>query len=268
VSVTLTSSTLERYVDRISPVHALDARVKVLMTLGYILTLAFLPHGEWAALAGLAGLLWWGDWQARIGLGLVIRRAFVALPFALVAVSLVFARPGAPLFDLTIGPWQLTASDAGLIAFISVVIKSWLSVQAALMLIATTQVVDVFLALRAFRLPTVLVAVMAFAYRYLFVLIDEASRMLRARECRSAAHHGRRGGGSIGWRAAVVGQMVGTLFLRSYERSERIYVAMLSRGYRGEVRTLDTQLLDSRDRGTLIGVLATLALIIYAALVW
>ncbi len=264
----LTTSTLERYVDRTSPVHALDARVKVLMTLGYIVTMAVLPHGEWPALAALAALLWWGVWHARIGIGLVVRRAFVALPFALVAVSLIFARPGAPLFELTIGPWQLTASDAGLIAFISVVIKSWLSVQAALVMIATTQVVDVFLALRAFRLPAVLVAVLAFAYRYLFVLIDEASRMLRARECRSAVRPGQRGGGTISWRAAVVGQMVGTLFLRSYERSERIYVAMLSRGYRGEVRALELQPLDVRDRGALIGVLAALALILYGALVW
>ena len=91
--------------------------------------------------------------------------------------------------------------------------------------------------MRDLRLPKLLVTVVGFMYRYIFVLADEALRLMRAREARSADPEGR-GGGTILWRARVLGGMVGSLFLRSYERSERIYNAMLSRGYDGEIRTL------------------------------
>jgi cobalt/nickel transport system permease protein len=77
-------------------------------------------------------------------------------------------------------------------------------------------------------------------WRYLFVLVDEALRLLRARAARSGHSEGGIGrfGGSLLWRARVTGGMAGNLLLRGYERSERIYVAMLSRGYDGEVRLL------------------------------
>lgn len=258
---------LDRYIDGQSPVHALDPRVKLVLALAFILALGLLPAGAWLPIALCAGALWWAVGRAQIPLGTIVKRAFVALPFALVAVTLVFSRPGAPLFTLGLGPLRLTATDVGLIAFLSVVVKSWLSVQAALLLTATTQFTDVLYALRALRLPAVLVAILSFAYRYLFVMVDEAQRMLRARECRSAALPGQKGGGSIGWRAGVVGQMVGTLFLRSYERSERIYVAMLSRGFSGDMRTLRARALGSAERGLLIVGCAALAGLVLVAYV-
>ena len=68
--------------------------------------------------------------------------------------------------------------------------------------------------------------------------------MSRARASRSAAApDGRKGGGSIAWRAKVTGSMVGSLFLRSYERSERIYAAMQARGFEGEFRHLHSRAL-------------------------
>jgi len=259
--MTLSSAGLERYIDAASPVHALDARVKLLLTCATVLALGLLPPGAWVGVLAIAALIWWAVLQARVGLGTILRRAFVALPFALAAVTLVFTKPGAPLFELPLGGLRLTATDAGLVAFASVVVKSWLSVQAALLLTATTHFTDLLHALRALRLPAVLVAILAFAYRYLFVMVDEAQRMLRARECRSAELPGRPGGRNPGWRAAVVGQMVGTLFLRSYERSERIYVAMLSRGFSGELRALRSRPLSTTEQGLLLVLGALLAAI-------
>jgi cobalt/nickel transport system permease protein len=96
-------------------------------------------------------------------------------------------------------------------------------------------------------------------YRYLFVLADEAQRLMRAREARSAQPDGRRVRRSITWRARVAGHMVGNLFLRSYERSERVYQAMLSRGYTGDLRTLDTR------RLTLYDVIALLMFVLALA---
>ena len=83
-----------------------------------------------------------------------------------------------------------------------------------------------------------MVAIISFMYRYLGVIGDEAARMNRARAARSADRGGRGAGGSLRWRAGVTGSMVGSLFLRSYERSERIYAAMQARGFDGELRYL------------------------------
>ncbi|MCU0492190.1 MAG: cobalt ECF transporter T component CbiQ [Chloroflexaceae bacterium] len=254
----MTTSFLDRYIDRQSPVHGLDGRVKLLLTLGYILALALLPPGNWLAYAACAGLLWWAISRAQLPLRTILARSIVALPFALVAVSVVFTRPGLPLFSLPLGFATLTATDAGLILFASILLKSWLSVQAALLLTATTHFFDLLAALRALHLPPILVAILSFAYRYMFVLVEEAQRLLRARDCRSATLPGQRSGGSIAWRAAVVGRMVGTLFLRSYERSERIYVAMLSRGYNGNMHTLTPRRLTPTEQGLLVVGLALL----------
>ena len=84
-------------------------------------------------------------------------------------------------------------------------------------------------------------------YRYLFVLTDEAMRLMRAREARSARSATGPGGGSIPWRARVTGNMVGQLFLRSYERSDRIYNAMLARGYSGQFLTLNPHVMGTSD---------------------
>jgi cobalt/nickel transport system permease protein len=258
----LAPSALERYIDAASPVHALDARVKLLLALAAILALGLLPPDAWPGALVIAALIWLAVLKARVGLATILRRAFVALPFALAALTLVFSRPGEPLLQIALGPVVLRATDGGLLAFAAVVVKSWLSVQAALLLTATTHFTDLLHALRALRLPAVLVATLSFAYRYLFVLVDEAQRLVRARACRSAALPDRHAGGSIAWRAGVVGRMVGTLFLRSYERSERIYVAMLARGFSGELRAVTPRSLSSVEQGLLLLGASALAAIV------
>jgi cobalt/nickel transport system permease protein len=94
--------------------------------------------------------------------------------------------------------------------------------------------------MRAVGIPRLLVGMFSLMWRYLFVLVDEALRLMRARAARSgqSGESGKRSGGSVAWRARVTGGMAGNLFLRAIERSDRIYVAMLSRGYDGEIRTL------------------------------
>jgi cobalt/nickel transport system permease protein len=166
------------------------------------------------------------------------RGAFVALPFLLAAVPLIFLRAGDPLGTVQLGPVALTISGEGLRQFTTIALKSWLSVQVALLLTFTTPFHDLVDALRRLRLPLVMVAIISFMYRYLAVLGEEGARMLRARAARSAAGAGRRSGGSIAWRARTTGGMVGALFLRSYERSERIYAAMQARGFEGTLRHL------------------------------
>jgi cobalt/nickel transport system permease protein len=113
-----------------------------------------------------------------------------------------------------------------------------------------------------------MVAIISFMYRYLAVLTGEAARMSRARTARSAARPGLRSGGSIGWRASVTGHMVGSLFLRSYERSERIYGAMQARGFDGELRSMPGPPLTRPAVMALAVVLAALVAFQVAAQLW
>jgi cobalt/nickel transport system permease protein len=99
--------------------------------------------------------------------------------------------------------------------------------------------------MRSLGIPPILVSIFGLMWRYLFVLADEALRLLRARQARSG-HSDRPGlkpGGSLSWRGRVAGGMAGSLFLRAFERSDRIYMAMLARGYDGEVRSSPLPLL-------------------------
>jgi cobalt/nickel transport system permease protein len=184
------------------------------------------------------------------------RRAFFAAPFILAALPLVFTRAGDPLGSVVLGPLTLTVSGEGLRQFATIAIKSWVSVQAALLLAFTTPFHDLVDGLRQLRLPRIMVAIISFMYRYLGVLAGEATRMMRARASRSAAPGGR-AGGTLAWRARVTGAMVGSLFLRSYERSERIYAAMQARGFEGEIRHLHSRAMRSTEIaaiGLLLGV--------------
>lgn len=224
----------ERYQVGQSPLHRLDPRVKTVVTLLLILGVLLTPEGAWPAYPLLWALV--GGLAAVGGLGAwrVARAGGVALPFALAAITLLFTVPGRPIAFFL----GLPISDAGLTRFLSILFKSWLSVQAALLLAMSTPFTDLLWALGSLRLPGTLVAIVSFTYRYLTTLRDEAERLMRARAARSGSVAGRRAGGSLLWRARVAGGMVGNLFLRSYERSERVYAAMLARGYAGEFRAL------------------------------
>ncbi len=232
--MTLSLSLQERYQAGDSPLHHLDPRVKVVMTLLLILGVVLTPEGAWPAYPLLWAVI--GGLAAVGGLGAVrvARAGSVALPFALAAVTLLFTVPGQPIASI----FGLPITDAGLTRFLSIMIRSWLAVQAALVLAMSTHFTDLLWALGSLRVPGTLVAIITFMYRYLFTLKDEAARLLRARAARSGILPGYRSGGPLFWRARVAGGMIGNLFLRSYERSERVYAAMLARGYSGQMRML------------------------------
>lgn len=240
-------NTLDRYHDRNSPIHDLDPRVKVVVTLLAIFSVLLLPDGAWGAYFLTWCVVLAVALAAQLGIGLVLRRSLVALPFALVAITLVFTLPGQPLFTLQLGAWEISASDAGLVRFLSILARSWLSMQLAILLVATTRIPDLLHAMRHLRVPGLLVTILAFMIRYLSVLVDEVARLLRARQARSAASVYGRAGGSLLWRARVAGHMAGQLFLRSLERSDRIYNAMLARGFRGQYVTINPHRMRRRD---------------------
>ena len=231
---------LDPYRPRNSPIHRLDPRIKLVLAVAFILTNALLPFGAWPIYILLLALIVSVEVLSDLGVGYVLKRSSLALPFVLAALPLIFTIPGVTLFSLTIRPWEIHASLQGLERFMSISIKSWLSVQAAIVLAASTSFPDLLVAMRALHVPQLLVSVFGLMWRYMFVLVDEASRLLRARSARSGKSDqpGAKPGGSLSWRAKVTGGMAGSLFLRAFERSDRIYMAMVSRGYDGDVRTL------------------------------
>jgi cobalt/nickel transport system permease protein len=139
-----------------------------------------------------------------------------------------------------------TATDTGLELFASILLRSWLSILAATILTATTEPDLLLRGLRSFGVPKLLVGTISFMWRYIFVIAEEAHRLMLARQARSAGVS-KGHGGTLAWRGKVAGNMVGSLFLRSLNRSERVYVAMLSRGYNGEMLSLERFTLQRRD---------------------
>jgi cobalt/nickel transport system permease protein len=232
-----------------------------------ILVISLLPVGS--ATAMLITWLVLVACSATAGLGpfRLSRAAVVALPFGLAAFPLVFTLGEQVIATVPLGPLDLTVSAEGLRRFLTILAGSWLSVQVALLLAFTTPFHDLVDALRELRVPRILIAIISFMYRYLAVLTDEGARMLRARDARSAAGVGS-AGGSIRWRATVTGRMVGSLFLRAYERSERIYAAMQARGFEGEFRHLRARALARSEIAWLVVLLALLAAWEVVAILW
>jgi cobalt/nickel transport system permease protein len=206
-------------------IHRLDPRVKVIATMLFILTVVSFSKYEVLALVPFllfpVVLLALGD----LPLGFIVQKVLIVSPFAiLVGIFNPFidTRTAAVLYGVPV--------SAGWISFASIVMKFLLTISAALILIATTSFPGVCQALRRLGAPALFVSQLLFLYRYLFVLLEETMRIIRARDLRA---FGRRG-----LEAKVAARIVGALFLRTVERAERIYRAMLSRGFQGDIPLL------------------------------
>jgi cobalt/nickel transport system permease protein len=234
-------SLLDPYQPSSNRVHRTDAQAKLLATLAVIVAVNATPIRAWPMHLGY--LLWivLVIALARTNLRLILRRLLLATPFLLMAlVGAPFWGEGQPLWTLPILNGRLAITDVGLWRLANVALKSSLSLLATVTLSLTTPFLEIVRAMQRLGLPAVLSSTILLMYRYLFVLVDEAQRLMRARDARTGdAPRGTRGR-SLRWRAQVTGYLIGTLFLRTLERGERIYQAMLARGYDGEIRSLAT----------------------------
>jgi cobalt/nickel transport system permease protein len=261
---------LDPYRHRDSPLHRLDPRIKFVLTLAFILAVALTPIGTWAVYILLFAIILAVEILSDLGVAYVIKRATLALPFVLAALPVIFTTQGTPLLEIPVWSWTLVITQEGLARFISIALKSWISVQAAILLAASTPFPELLAAMRAVKIPRLLVAIFGLMWRYLFVLVDETLRLLRARAARSGQSDrpGLKQGGRLAWRARVTGSMAGNLFVRAFERSDRIYVAMLSRGYDGEVRAAPLPALSPTSWLILIiGLFVLGALVLFSTLI-
>jgi len=247
-----------------SRIHRLDPRIKILGAVLFILAVTLLPVGAWPSLTIFWLATLFMAYSSGLGLGYAVKRSFVALPFALAAITLPLTVPGPALAQL--GPFTL--SLPGTLRFLTIVAKSWVAVQMAVLLTVTTPFPDLLWGLRELHVPRLLISIVSFMYRYMFVLADEALRLRRARAARAAVGEAGKSGGSLLWRGKVAGGMVGNLALRAFERSERIYNAMLARGFKGELITLSAPHLTDSDRFSLVGWVTFLAMVVLIGFVF
>ena len=219
---------LDEYSGLRSPIHQLDPRAKLVGFAALIVVCVTTPPNLYAAFAVYLGLELALLWLSRLPLRHVARRMLIVLPFILVVAAFLpfFSRGGG---SYNLGPVRV--SGHGLLVLWNVAAKSTVSVLAVILLSSTTPFPDLLRGMERLRVPRLLVALLSFTYRYIFVLVDEMQRMRRARDSRAWR-------GKWLWQSKVVGHMVAALFLRSYERGERVYAAMLARGYGGGMHTL------------------------------
>jgi len=218
---------IEKYAGLDSFLHRREPRAKIICALGLIIILLTTSPTAYFALSGYGLLLLAVMIASRVPLGYYLRRAGVILPFVImVAIFIPFRRAAGT--DDALDIMGITVSRQGLLIFWNVVIKALLAILILLVFSTTTSFARQLEGLAGLKVPAILVMVAGFAYRYLFVLVEEMLRMKRA--CDSRGYHGR-------WLGQVktIGQIIGTLFLRSYQRAERIYQAMVARGYEGGV---------------------------------
>ncbi|WP_326547160.1 cobalt ECF transporter T component CbiQ [Mycolicibacterium sp. ND9-15] len=209
-----------------SAVHRAPAEVKVVCLLVFVLAVVATPREMFWPFAVYAVIIV-GVWRlARIPMRWILPRMLIEAPFLVLAVLLPFAEGGERI-DVA----GLQLSVAGLWAAWGIVVKGTLGVAAALTVAATTSTTELPTALSRLGVPAVATSVLVLMIRYVDLLSAEASRMRMARISRGdsprALHQ-----------AGAIAKGIGALFLRSYERGERVYVAMLSRGFDGSAPDL------------------------------
>jgi cobalt/nickel transport system permease protein len=213
---------LESIAARTSALSALDARAKILVTFGFILTVVSFDRYTVAALLPLAlfpvMLMHMGNIPPRV----IGRGILLASPFAFMMG--IFN----PLFDnqpmMTVGGYGISG---GWVSFVSILVRFALTVSVCLVLVAGTGFNALCDGLRRLGLPQVFTNQLLLLHRYAIVLIDEATRMNLARELRAAGK---------AMPLSVYGPLLGHFLLRALQRAQRIHQAMLSRGFSGSLQ--------------------------------
>ena len=211
------------YVHRSSPLHDLPPQCKVAGAVLFVLAVVATPReAVWAygadavAVAALARV-------AGVTAAVLVRRLVIGVPFVAFAFLLPFVAGGE---RVELGP--LALSEDGLWAAWNILVKGTLGVTVAVVLTATTEPADIVRGLERLHLPRGLTMIMSLMIRYLVVIRGEAGRMHIARQARGYDPR-------WFWQAKALAHGAGTLFVRSYERGERVHLAMVSRGFAGRL---------------------------------
>ncbi|MET9733145.1 cobalt ECF transporter T component CbiQ [Streptomyces sp. NPDC006458] len=210
-----------------SPVHALPPHTKLVATFAFVVVVVSTPREAMWAFGLYAALLAGTAAHARVPAGFLLKRLLIEVPFVAFAVLMPFVAEGERTEVLGV-----SLSVSGLWGAWNVLAKGTLGVAASVLLASTTELRELLLGLQRLRLPPLLVQIASFMIRYGDVITDEMRRMRIARESRGFEARGLRHWG-------VLATSAGALFIRSYERGERVHLAMVSRGYAGSMPVID-----------------------------
>ncbi len=222
--------------------QSLDPRVKLVGFLALLLAVSF-AHNLWV-LAGLYVFTLILAWVSRVPLARFVKRVWLALPFftGLVAIPVLFnfVTPGTPLVVLSTSPY-VAITEQGLRAASFLVLRVGTSVSLAVLLVLVTPWATLLRALSVLKIPSLFLLVLGMTYRYIYLLLRTSSDMFLARQSRVVGRM------KAADQRRVVTQTMGNLLGKSYDMSQDVYLAMLSRGYRGHPRTLDRFQMKPRD---------------------
>ena len=241
-----------------SALHHLHPGAKLVMVSILLLCIITVPPAHYRLFVLFAALLLCLLVATRVPLPHTFSKGVKLLPFILILILFVpFFKEGSPLWQRNIGGVSVRITREGADLFLNILCKSVLAVFSVVLLNLTTPFHVLLKGMQAFGAPRIMTDTLAVAYRYLFVIVDEKDRMLTARKSRRIYPSF-----SLEWRSLA--QLLGVLFLRSYERGERMYMAMCSRGFNGTIVTLDEPTLTFRDWLWVGGVsLAALSIRVY-----
>lgn len=210
-----------------SPVHALPPHTKLAAVFAFVVVVVSTPREAMWAFGLYAVLLAGVAYAARVPAGFLLKRLLIEVPFVAFAVLMPLVAQGERVEVL-----GMPLSVSGLWGAWNVLAKGTLGVGASVLLASTTELRELLLGLQRLKLPPLLVQIASFMIRYGDVITDEMRRMRIARESR-----GFEASGVKHW--GVLGKSAGALFIRSYERGERVHLAMISRGYAGSMPVID-----------------------------
>ena len=235
-------SFLDQYSDRDSVIHRLDPRGKLVVTFAFIVAVVLTPFSSWLAYGLYFAVIAVLIALSRLPVSHFLKRSLVIIPFVLLmAVFIPFFKEGEVAGSYNLWLWQVSVTHSGLQVLWNIMAKAWLSILSLILLTSTASFTSILKGLEQLKMPKVIVMIMSFMYRYIFLLTDEVLRMKQARDSRNF------GGGRKLWQIGTVGNMIGTLFIRSYERGERVYASMVARGFDGHSRTLERLYFSRRD---------------------
>ena len=224
------------YIDKHSNIesfiHKIDPRIKLVSVIALILSIIFTRPTSFSSFALCALLIALLIFLSKIPIGFIFRRSLVIVPFVLmVAIFIPFFKEGEVAGGYSFGTFRLAVTYSVIMIFWNVLIKAYLSILCMILLVASTKFSVLLKAFEKLKFPALFIMIFSFMYRYIFVIVDELMKMKQAKDARSI-------NGSKWFHIKALANMMGTLFIRSYERAELVYMAMLSRGFNGSISTI------------------------------
>ena len=246
-------SFIDKYSQIDSFLNKIDPRIKVASFLIFILSINFTKPTSLLSFILYGLILAVLILLSKVPAVFIFKRSLIIIPFVLtIAIFIPFFKKGEIAGAYSFGTLRLTITYDGLIIFWNVLIKAYLSILCMILLTATTKFSNLLKALQNLRCPQLIIMIISFMYRYIFLITDELMKMQQAKDSRSIAN-------SNWLRTKTNASMLGTLFIRSYERAESVYLAMQARGFSGDIRILNNFCLKNKDLAFLLVIIILLA---------